>query len=293
MPGFLALADHEPERVRRVRRFLLWAASLVLLTGCAQAPIEARILFINVGKGDAALVMAGDQHYLIDAGPKDAWDHVAAALAHYRVRKLDGVFLTHGDGDHAGGLKKLAKSEIEVSAWYASDLYVDDGKDGHPAAEAAEERGQEPVYLSAGDSVGPFTVLGPLERDKDDDNNSLILMFESAGGKALLTGDMKLDEEETLLKSGRPLACGVLKIAHHGNSDATSDQLIEAADPQIAVVSTDSEERPDLPDARIEALLEARGIPLYSTWKSGGGILVTFEKPQLRVDSVSFPGAME
>jgi competence protein ComEC len=275
-----------------VKKLILWAASLMLLAGCAAAPQDvARILFIDVGKGDAALVMVGNQYYLVDAGPKDAWDQVAAALSHYGVGKLDGVFLTHSDKDHAGGLKPLSKSGIEVTCWYASDLYDLDGDAGeHPAEEAAKARGQQPVYLSAGDTVGPFTVLGPLTRDKDDDNNSLILMLESSSGRALLTGDMKFDEEEELIGSGHSLRCDLIKIAHHGNSDATSDHLIDKAKPRVAVVSTDSEERPELPDARIVKLLKDLGIPLYTTWRSGGGVLATLDGVNTRAEVVSIPG---
>lgn len=278
-----------------MKRLVLWVAGLCLLAGCAAAPREeARLLFIDVGKGDAVLVMAGEKNYLIDAGPKEAFSSVSAALGHYGVRKLDGVFMTHSDKDHSGGLELLAESGVEVSAWYAAALYnPDGGEDGPPVQRAARRRGQQPIYLSAGDAAGPFTVLGPLTRDKDDDNNSLVLMLNAPGGRALLTGDMKFDEEEDLLAGGASLRCDLIKIAHHGNSDATSDALIGAASPRIAVVSTDSGERPELPDPRIVQALQDRGIPLYSTWKSGGGVLVTLSGANTRAETVAIPGASE
>ena len=274
-----------------MKRLILWVAGLCLLAGCAAAPAEeARVFFIDVGKGDAALIMAEDGNYLVDAGPKDAWERVAAALAHFEVNKLDGVFLTHGDKDHSGGLKELARSDIGIAAWYASDLYdLDADVDEHPAEEAAQIRGQNAVYLSAGEKVGPFTVLGPLTRDKDDDNNSLVLMLETSRGRALLTGDMKFDEEEEILSSGRSLQSDLIKIAHHGNSDATSDHLIEAAAPRVAVVSTDSEERLELPDRRVVRLLEEKSIPLYSTWRSGGGVLVTLQGADTAAEYLLIP----
>ncbi len=292
MPRRLALADNEPERVRRVKKLLLLAVAALLLTGCRAAPAEtAQILFINVGKGDAILATAGDKHYLVDAGPLSAWGRVETALRHHGVTKLEGVFLTHSDKDHAGGLMPLAKSDVEISTWYASALYsLDDGK-AHFAAEAAAVRGQQVVYLSAGDSAGPFAVLGPVAPAKDEDDNSLVLMLESFRGRALLTGDMKLDGEEALLRSGRSLQCDVLKLGHHGNSDATSDLLIERANPRLAVVSTDSGERPELPDQRVVKLLESREIPLFTTWKSGGGVLVTLDGENTRAELVSWDSA--
>lgn len=292
MPRFLEMADHEPERLRRVKRWIAFAASLMLLAGCVSAPSpDVQILFIDVGKGDAALVMMEGANYLIDAGPKDRWDRVSAALSQYGVKKLDGVFLTHGDKDHAGGLKPLAKSDMEVDAWYASDLYkLDKDEDVHPAEEAALVRGQHPVYLSAGDSVGPFTVLGPQRRHKDGDDNSLILMLDSGRARALFTGDMKFDGEAELLEGGRSLDCDLIKIAHHGNSDSTSDALIDAASPRAAVVSTDSALRPELPDSRIVSMLKARGIPLYSTSGSGGGVLITLSGSDISAGTVKISG---
>jgi len=292
VPRCLALADDESERVRRVKTLLLLAVAALMLTGCHAAPAEnAQIVFIDVGKGDAILATAGGEHYLVDAGPLKAWDRVEAALRHYGVTKLEGVFLTHCDEDHAGGLMPLAKSDVEVSTWYASALYrLDEGR-AHPAAKAAAARGQQVVYLSAGDTAGPFAVLGPVARSKDEDDNSLVLLLETSQGRALLTGDMKLDGEEALIRSGRSLRCDVIKLGHHGNSDATSDQLIERASPRLAVVSTDSDERPELPDRRVVKLLESRGIPLFTTWRSGGGVLVTLDGENTRAETVSWGGA--
>lgn len=292
MPRRLALADHEPERVRYMKILLMLAVAALMLTGCRAAPAEnAQILFINVGKGDAILATVDGKHYLVDAGPVEAWNRVEAALRHYGVAKLEGVFLTHSDKDHAGGLMPLAKSDVEISAWYASAHYNMDKGRAHPAAEAAATRRQKVVFLSAGDSAGPFSVLGPVERSRDEDDNSLVLMLESSKGRALLTGDMKLDGEEALIRSGRSLRCDVVKIGHHGNSDATSDLLIERAGPRLAVVSTDSDERPELPDRRVVKLLEDRGIPLYTTWKSGGGVLVTLDGENTRAETVSWDDA--
>jgi competence protein ComEC len=279
------------------RRMLgLWLLALAALSGmffgCAPSGMDARILFIDVGKGDAALILHGEKRYLIDTGPEKAYGSVAAALSHYGVDALDAVFLTHSDKDHAGGLNALAKSGIYVGAWYASVHYtLDEDASAHPIEQAAAQRGQAPVYLSAGEKAGPFTVLAPIERDKnDDDNNSLVLMFESSAGRALLTGDMKFAQEEDLLKSQQDLSCDVIKIAHHGNSDATSEALMDRAKPKLAVVSTDSDERPELPDRRVTDLLNARGIPLYTTWRSGGGILVTLANDQATAAAVQFGG---
>ena len=81
------------------------------------------------------------------------------------------------------------------------------------------------IELEAGDTVElvpnvEFDVLGPLEYNKDDDNdNSLVLKLSINGKTFLFTGDMQFAEEKTLLEAGVDLSADVLKVGNHGNPD--------------------------------------------------------------------------
>ena len=82
---------------------LLLLIPLCLLCGCtpaAENPLAAaegdvRILFINVGRADAALLMTGEKNYLIDTGTEDSAEKLLAVLSLLQVDSLDGVFLSH------------------------------------------------------------------------------------------------------------------------------------------------------------------------------------------------------
>ena len=186
------------------RRLLTVLLSCALLTSCAAAEQGSLTLIaLNVGKGDCLLLGSGETLYLIDAGLRENWGMVSNALHQMGVTRLDGVIITHTDGDHAGGAWPLAMSGLEIGGWYAPKYYTDVKDSKHPVALAAELRGGNVAWLEAGDALplegGKLTVIGPRSLNKDAENcNSLVLLAEGGGGRMLLTGDMEVPEEEEL-----------------------------------------------------------------------------------------------
>lgn len=254
--------------MKKVFCFLL-AFGALLMTGCARG--EARLWAVGVGKGDAILIQNEDCTVLIDTGKGYAAGKLRRAMAEMGVEKLDAVFLTHVDNDHAGGLTYLAQSGIPVDAWYASPCFFKFKKKKHPIRQI----GQEPQWLEAGATVRfgetEFQVLAPLSKSETEENdNSLVLMMVCPDGRMLLTGDMEGPEEDALLQGGADLACQVLKVPNHGDDDATGAGLANAAGAQIAVISTDSSEKPGTPDADVIARLEQAGSQVWVTEGHGG-----------------------
>lgn len=283
----------------RIRRAgVLFALLAVLagltLSGCTaggERSERAEVVVINVGKGDAILVKARGRAYLIDAAKAERWGMVQSMLKQEGVTSLNGVFLTHADKDHAGGLMPLAQSGIEVAAWYASGYCLDYGhEDKHPVVQAAAMRGRKVTWLYAGDCVdGMFDVLAPSVAATDkDDNNSLVMMLNAGGGKVLLAGDMEFPEETVLLNSGASLECDILKVANHADSDTLSAAFAGAARPKLALISTDPYEKTGTPDAGLLSRLEAVGTQVYRTDFTEAGLRATLEAGSARVESVSW-----
>lgn len=274
-----------------MKRWTLMAIFILicaLLTGCAPdvtARGEAqtvRMFAANVGKGDAILVCVDDYACLIDTGKIHARGKVLAAMDYMGVERLNAVFITHTDNDHVGGLEWLAESEIPVDAWYASAMFVEVDAEDHPAVEAATARGQSVAWLQRGDRVSlgntgaVLEVLAPSELNQDkDDNNSLVMMLETGEGRILLTGDMELPQEAVLLAVGDDLSCAVLKVPNHADDDTTSEALARAAHAQVAVISTNSEEKQGTPDPGVVGRLQAVGTRCYVTQDAALGVEVT------------------
>ena len=97
----------------------------------------------------------------------------------------------------------------------------------------------------------------------------------------LLAGDMEFPEEQSLLSAGLIPRADVLKVGNHGEGDATSDALIAAVQPKLAVISTNTAEEPDTPDPRVMRLLSGTGIPVLITQDSEQGILVTLRNGEI------------
>ena len=257
----------------------------------AKADSPLTLFAINVGKGDSLLLHCGSDTYLIDAGLQEHWGDVSRALTLLQVEKLTGVILTHTDKDHAGGMLPLAISSIQVENWYAPAHFT--GKASkHPLMEAADLRGEKVTLLRAGDvlplGTGKLTVVGPVEASDVENCNSLVLVAEGSGGRMLLTGDMEFPEEEQLLKTGSIPPCDVIKIANHGEDDATSADLIRAVQPRIAIISTNSDAEPDTPSGRVMTLLGNADVKVYQTQDAASGVLVTIDQGEVSANLMSY-----
>ena len=275
------------------RLFAVLLCVFFLLSVCAYAREEAaeiEIFVISVGKGDAILIRTHEKTYLIDTAHAEKWGCVQSALTELGVARLDGVFVTHADNDHVGGLMPLAASQIEVGAWYASGYCAEHKKETkHPVYMAAQARGQEVTWLFAGDEVdGIFSVLAPqtLIEDNEDDN-SLVMTLKTEYGNVLLCGDMEFEEERRLLMSGTDVKCRVLKVANHGDDDTLSAAMVIAASPEIALISTDPYEKPGTPDPALVARLESAGAQVFATYEADMGIRVTLNAEGLAVEYVN------
>ena len=267
---------------------------ILLLLPCAFA--ETQLYAVNVGKGDAILIQTDGHAVLIDTGYLHSRGKILAALRHLGITELDAVFITHTDTDHTEGLEWLAESEIPVGTWYASAYFTDVKEKKHPAVQAAKARGQEVTWLQAGDRVtlgsAVFNVLAPSQLSEDkDNNNSLVMMLESADGRILLTGDMELPEETILLNSGADLSCDVLKVANHADDDTTGEAFVRAANPKLSIISTDSYEKPSTPDPQVLARLQLVNTDFAFTQDSAGGVLVTLTNGSIAANGIDLPAA--
>lgn len=252
-------------------------------------------LFINVGKADSALLLLGEKRYLVDTGSKESAAAMLDALAHFGVDRLEGVFITHTDKDHVGGLGALLKSGIQVEKLYAPAYFIQKNIQKHPVYQWVTETKVPFAWLNAGDVLPvadgiEFRVLGPLQRDtEDENNNSLVLHLVTAQGDMLLAADMEEPAETMLLQAGAVPKAAVLKVGHHGDDDASSSGFIYTVRPQIAVVSTDRDVAAGTPKPSVMRRLWDVGAEVLLTQKATCGVLVTLQGGQATGQLLDYP----
>ncbi len=272
-----ALALHGRLRPWRALTVILAALLTSALIGPQERPPE--VVFLDVGQGDATLVRLGHGvDVLVDGGGTPFSDRdvgagvVLPALRALGVWDLDAVVATHPDLDHVEGLLTVLR-----------DLRVGMLVMGPPAPEraidvslrrVAEERGV-PVHravrgerwrVGEGPGAAVFDVLNPTWTPAATTNDNSVALLLRVGGapQVLMLGDASAAVERELAVPRLP----VLKVAHHGSRFSTSDALLRATRPQLAVISVgrNGYKHPS-PDV-LQRLHEA-GVTIASTWGSG------------------------
>ena len=279
--------------MRRLLAFLLIFCCLCL-SGCAEetGDAEVRLAALNVGKGDCLLLLLGEDAYLIDSGYDYTSNLLMEALRQYGVSRLRGVFLSHCDKDHSGGLMPLALSDVAVDAWYAASIYYDVPEGQHPAVLAAAARNAEVTWLSAGDTLtlgdgASLRVLGPLTVNVDNENNnSLVFLVETRQGDLLFTGDMKLEEEAALLEAGAIPPADLLKVPFHGDNTASSLSFVDAVHPAAALICTSTAQEPDTPASSILKRYSKAGADVYVTQDYAWGIEMSLSAGRVKAEAL-------
>jgi competence protein ComEC len=226
---------------------------LLFLFGCSSSgdtpsPSDSdklKVFFLNVGKGDAALIgIPGGYWVMIDTGPEEGFPEIGRQLVLNGIKNLSAVFLSHGHSDHTGGLPGVL-STVSCDKLYTNSDAMTDIKDG---LDSAGESGTQVNVMALGQEVvigeAKITSLGPVGNYSDENDRSIVLMLQYKDTNILFAADQLSEAESGLLGSGSGLKADVLKVAHHGASDSTSAAFLKAVGPRYAIITTDTQDPP-------------------------------------------------
>jgi len=197
--------------------------------------------FINVGEGDAILLVQGSYAMLVDGGPVKMGATVFTHLRNHGVERLEYVVATHPFTDHVGGLPYVLR-RIETRNILLPLVYHDT-PEYNTFLIAVEDSDAEVSVPFAGHTFtlgdAEITVLSPNPTDEWENraNYSIIVRVVFGNNSFLLTGDAMREVEASLLDSTAHLSSDVLKVARHGASSATTSGFLDAVNPAIAVIS--------------------------------------------------------
>ena len=104
----------------------------------------------------------------------------------------------------------------------------------------------------------------------------------------LFTGDVEQEGEERLteviedIQKKKPITWEVLKTAHHGSKNSTTEEFLQALHPQYAWISAGRKNRYGHPHEETLERLKEAGAEIYST-QQNGAIAVTVRKKSMRI----------
>ncbi|MCU6707639.1 DNA internalization-related competence protein ComEC/Rec2 [Paenibacillus sp. J5C_2022] len=315
--GSMQAYEWESGSVRRARtyRFAVGTvlAAAVMLLGYAYMPdkldTQAKISFLDVGQGDAALIRTpSGKHILIDGGgtvsfrkPGEEWRErrdpfevgakvVVPLLMKRGVKQIDLLVISHLDSDHIGGLRAVADVIPIKRAWWNGTV-----KQASDAMELLQDLLDNDVPLQApalGDTLQldahtELLVLGQGEERNDtiplvqDQNEASLVVAVSLYGRTFLfAGDINSATEGLIIRnaielSGRKgnepsrIGIDVLKLAHHGSRYSTSDEWLAYWRPNAVVVSVGAYNTYGHPHPHVLDRVKASGAELWRTDDGG------------------------
>jgi len=228
------------------------------------------IYFLDVGQGDAIILsQPGICNALIDAGPLIHGHRITEKLQDLEISELDIAVITHPHLDHFGGLFDL-HSRLAIKQLYDNGR-TNTNRDYFSDYQKIRQK-QPYKIISMGDSITcgdiKFEVLSPgdTEQDEQDLNaSSLVLMISYNNFRLLHMGDLAGSAEHLFLKNGANLNADVIKIAHHGAADATSNELLDQVQPKLAIISTSEDNWINAPSQRVLERLKKHRISYLRT----------------------------
>lgn len=245
-----------------------------------------RVVFLDVGQGDAILISQGSNQFLIDTG-KNGRSLLAELGRHIPPwdRTIEAVLLTHPDQDHIGALPEVFK-RYRVGMVFSADI-PKKTELGRIVNESIRESGAKVIDPRTGLSVDFLTgttleVVFPsndfVSNPKNTNAGSVVTRLRVGTDIFVFTGD--LAEEETVIPAED---IRVLKVAHHGSRFSTSESFLDRMTPEEAVISVGKNSYGH-PTSEVLERLERRRIRTLRTDISGSIVYECPGMPETRCE---------
>ena len=229
-------------------------------------------MVIDVGQGDSLLIYSQGKTALIDTGGKLQFDgKTSTTITKYTtipllkslgIKKLDFLFLTHGDMDHMGEVFYL------INHFKTEKIYINLGPTSLLENNLLKERKVAESKQDSVFQVGNFTFYQLNKSWKDENNSSSVYYVHHPNLTVLLMGDATIDTEKYLLENYN-LNIDVLKVGHHGSKTSTGISFLNATSPRLALVSVGQGNNFGHPNQEVLKKLENKNIPYLMTKDSG------------------------
>lgn len=297
-------------RVTRLGRFalMLGMAGIIVLTHRWGERGKLTAVILDVGQGDGIFMRGPEgETYLVDGGSSDV-----KKVGQYRIEPflksqgagvIDYVLISHGDSDHVNGVEELMERQnigvkIKTLVLPMQEVW-DEALAG--IAEKAKEYGIRVVVIEPGQSIkegdmtitciqpgNPGTEAENREsegRDADEEYepgnaSSMVLAVKFGEFDMLLTGDVEGKGEEQLTKQlekrYRDCRWEILKAAHHGSKNSSSEEFLRQVKPAYAFISAGRENLYGHPHQETIERLTDVGSKIYST-QGNGALIVEVE----------------
>jgi len=241
-----------------------------------------RIVFLNVGQGDATLIQTKEKNILLDGGPDKSLIFKMDEFFPFYQRKIDLIIVSHFDSDHFIGLVEiLERYRIKKIITNGLDDNTSVGEKWRALIETNRIEVQEISQSIKMDLNNNFSLdfiwpqPGNFKKLKSDDNSSSLVIKLNYGQKNFLfMGDAPKQVEQELITKEIDLKSDILKIGHHGSKYSTGLDFLKLVSPEYGIISC-GKNNFGHPSLRVLKNLKTAQVKILRTDEKGDIIFLT------------------
>lgn len=243
-------------------RFIYLPAVFILMaviTAFSGPDKSAKIVFFDVGHGDAALISYGGINGMIDTG--DGRLQLAPLLRKRGIKRLDFIIISHGHKDHHGGLREILQ-DMPVGAVYLNPPSAEKLGFIDPSIRRVVTEDSKLEFTKGNAKISVNLLY--FEDPSDENNETILARAEMAGTLSYFLGDAgtkildSIDFEDEI---------DLVKTAHHGSDTSLSARLYNGRKIGVNIVSCNHRHR--LPKQAVIQQFERHDYKYYLTYTYG------------------------
>ncbi|MDD3303429.1 MAG: ComEC/Rec2 family competence protein [Clostridia bacterium] len=234
------------------------------------------IHYIDVGQGDATLIVQGEHAMLIDAGTNDSYLTLEKYLKEQGISKFDYIIGTHPHEDHIGGMDKIIKSFDEDKILFPKITSTTKTFENFVNAVKSKNKKLTTPVVHDKYALGnaSFEILAPNSEKYEGLNNySIVIRITFENTNYIFTGDAEKESEDEIIKNNSDISADVLKVGHHGSKTSSSAKFLTAVNPKYAIISLGKNNSYGHPHKQVMDRLSVANIPVYRTDEKGTIVL--------------------
>lgn len=268
-----------------------WAVICIVtvILGLQKQP-EFRFTVLDVGQGQAIFMQLPSQNIMIDVG--GYYDETKFSVGRQiilpylfgqGISRLDRVYLTHLDQDHAGAFEAV-QQDIAIQQVYSNEQDQKFNSTPFEYCYAGQTWQEDGIKIE---------VLSPQKDDLNfvegqQNERSCVLYIQVPKAKDyqnfLIMGDAGWETEFQLLQRYPDLKVDVLILGHHGSQHSSSFGFLKRLQPKLAIASAGYENRYHHPHPIVIERLKALSIPLETTIDQGSILFEMGQDREMRHD---------
>lgn len=277
------------------RKLLKWIIPAILsvvmsILLCFKIHRGVEITSLYVGQGDGTFIRGpGGKSYFIDGGSSDlkkvGKQQILPFLKSKGIGKIDYWFVSHTDKDHISGIKEILEDKYPIKYLFLPKVGIRN-EEYLGLLNLANKTDTKVLFVEKGSN---FQESNKIDKKKESililrclypeyentiteessNENSVVLSLEYGNIKSLFTGDLGFKGEEELQNINCLSEYQVLKVAHHGSRNSTSDEFLSTIKPKLAIISCGENNSYGHPHQQLLQRLYSAESKVFITSKSG------------------------